>query len=207
MPHGPSFWFDTRIYLAVAAALLVIIVFYNPYVAVLGAILLAALYAYGHERHIQQQRALSSYLYSMTHNIEQGSSHALKNLPLVMIIVDRKGLLYWYNDVLTEWFDEEIKVGHSIFQLCPSLPLEKNWGKSGQEIFSENDRYYEIIYKPVEYANDEMELMIFYISDITACEKIKIRSQDAVPVMVYIQIDNYNDVLEGLSENQGSCVL
>ena len=207
MPHGPSFWFDTRIYLAVAAALLVIIVFYNPYVAVLGAILLAALYAYGHERHIQQQRALSSYLYSMTHNIEQGSSHALKNLPLVMIIVDRKGLLYWYNDVLTEWFDEEIKVGHSIFQLCPSLPLEKKWGKSGQEIFSENDRYYEIIYKPVEYANDEMELMIFYISDITACEKNKIRSQDAVPVMVYIQIDNYNDVLQGLSENQRTSVL
>lgn len=207
MPHGPSFWFDTRIYLAVAAALLVIIVFYNPYVAVLGAVLLAALYAYGHERHIQQQRALSKYLYNMTHNIEQGSSHALKNLPLVMVIVDRKGNLYWYNDVLTEWFDDEIKVGHSIFQVCPSLPLEKNWGKSGQEIFSESDKYYEIIFKPVEYADDQMELMIFYISDITACERIKNRSLDAVPVMMYIQIDNYNDVLQGLSENQRTSVL
>ena len=207
MPHGPSFWFDTRIYLAVAAALLVIIVFYNPYVAILGAILLAALYAYGHERHIQQQRALSKYLYNMTHNIEQGSSHALQNLPLVMIIVDRQGNLYWYNDVLTEWFDDEIKVGHSILLLCPSLPLEKNWGKSGQEIFNEDDRYYEIIYKPVEYAGNEMELMIFYISDITACEKLKLRSLEAVPVMVYIQIDNYNDVLQGLSENQRTSVL
>lgn len=207
MPHGPSFWFDTRIYLAVAAALLVIIVFYNPYVAILGAILLAALYAYGHERHIQQQKALSRYLYSMTHNIEQGSSHALKNLPLVMIIVDRRGSLYWYNDVLTEWFDDEIKIGHSIFLLCPSLPLEKNWGKSGQEIFSENDKYYEVIYKPVEYADDETELMIFYMSDITTCEKNKNKSLDAVPVMIYIQIDNYNDVLQGLSENQRTSVL
>lgn len=207
MPNGPSFWFDTRIYLAVAAALLVIIVFYNPYVAILGAILLGALYLYGHERHIQQQRALSSYLYSMTHNIEQGSSHALKNLPLVMIIVDRTGRLYWYNDVLTEWFDEEIKVGHSILGLCPSLPLEKNWGKSGQEIFCADDKYYQIIYKPVDYEADNVELMIFYISDITACEKVKVKSLDAAPVMITIQIDNYDDVLQGLSENQRTSVL
>jgi len=207
MPNGPSFWFDTRIYLAVAAALLVIIVFYNPYLSILGAILLGALYLYGHERHIQQQRDLSSYLYNMTHNIEQGSSHALKNLPLVMIIVDRTGRLHWYNDVLTEWFDEEIKVGHSILVLCPSLPLEKNWGKSGQEIFSDDDKYYQIVYKPVDHETDNVELMIFYISDITACEKVKVKSLDAAPVMVNIQIDNYDDVLQGLSENQRTSVL
>ena len=208
MPNGPSFWFDTRIYLAVAAALLVIIVFYNPYVAALGAILLGALYSYSRERHLQQQQALSSYLYSMTHNIEQGSSHALKNLPLVMIIVDRKGRLYWYNDVLTEWFqEEEVKVGHSILVLCPSLPLEKNWGKSGREVFTADDKYYQIIYKPVDYIADEMELMIYYISDITASEKIKVECQEAVPVIAYIQIDNYDDVLQGLNENQRTSVL
>jgi len=207
MPNGPSFLFDTRIYLAVAAALLVIIVFYNPYVAIIGAILLGVLYLYGHERHIQQQKALSSYLYSMTHNIEQGSSYALKKLPLVMIIVDRQGRLYWYNDVLTEWFDEEIKIGHSILGLCPSLPLEKNWGQSGQEIFSAEDKYYQVIYKPVDYAADNIELMIFYISDVTASEKVKVESLDAVPVIAYIQIDNYDDVLQGLSENQRTSVL
>jgi len=208
MPNGPSFWFDTRIYLAVAGALLVIIVFYNPYVAALGAILLVALYSYGRERHLQQQRALSSYLYNMTHNIEQGSSHALKNLPLVMIIVDRKGRLHWYNEVLTEWFEpEEIKVGHSILVLCPSLPLEKNWGKSGREVFTVDDKYYQTIYKPVEQIADDMELMIFYISDITASEKIKVECQDAVPVMAYIQIDNYDDVLQGLNESQRTSVL
>ena len=207
MPQGPSFWFDTRIYLAVAAALLVIIVFYNPYVAVLGAILLAALYAYGRERHIQQQRAFSSYLYNMTNNIEQGCAYALKSLPLVIMIVDRQGRLYWYNDVLIEWLNEEIKVGHSIFELYPSLPLEKSWGKSGQEVFNDDGKYYEINYKPVDYMADDAELMIFYMGDITACEKVKVKCLESLPVMVYIQIDNYDDVLQGLSENQRASVL
>jgi len=207
MPNGPSFWLDTRIYLAVAAVLLVIIVFYNPYVAILGAILLVALYLYGHERHLQQQQALSNYLYNMTHNIEQGSGYALKNLPLAMIIVNRQGRLYWYNEVLTQWFDEEIKVGHSILELCPSFPVEKNWEKTGEDIFSDHDKYYQIICKPLEYAVDDNELMIFYISDITTCETVKIKALEAVPVMVYIQIDNYDDVLQGLSENQRTSVL
>jgi len=207
MPNGPSFWFDTRIYLAVATALLVIIVFYNPYVAILGAIVLGALYLYGRERHMQQQKELSSYLYSMSQNIEQGSLYALHNLPMAMMIVDRQGQLYWYNEVLTQWFTEEIKVGHSIATLYPALPIEKNWGKSGQEVFAVEDKYYQATYRPVDYVVDNIDLMILYISDISDCEKVKAQSSEAVPALAYIQIDNYDDVLQGLSENQRTSVL
>jgi uncharacterized membrane-anchored protein len=47
MLHGPSFWFDTRIYLSVTAALLVVVAYYNHYFAVLGLIILVALYYIG----------------------------------------------------------------------------------------------------------------------------------------------------------------
>lgn len=207
MPQGPSFWFDTRIYLAVAAALLVVIVFYNPYVAVLGAILLGSLYLYGRERHIERQKALNSYLYTMSHSIEQGASYALKNLPLVMIIINREGKLYWYNDVLAEWFDDKIKIGQSIITVCHDFPLDKIWGKSGREVFTTQDKYYQIIYEPVDEQMEDIELMLVYISDITASEKVKVECMNSVPVLVYIQIDNYDDVLQGISESQRTSVL
>jgi c-di-AMP phosphodiesterase-like protein len=207
MPQGPSLWFDTRIYLAVAAALLIVIVFYNPYVAVLGAILLGSLYLYGRERHIERQKALNSYLYTMSHSIEQGASYALKNLPLVMIIINQEGKLYWYNDVLTEWFNPETKIGQSILTVCPDLPLDKIWGRSGREVFTSGDKYYQVIYEPVEDDAEETELMLAYISDITSSEKIKVECIESVPVMVYIQIDNYDDVLQGISESQRTSVL
>jgi c-di-AMP phosphodiesterase-like protein len=207
MPQGPSFWFDTRIYLAVATALLVVIVFYNPYVAVLGAILLVSLYLYGRERHKERQKALDNYLYTMSHCIEQGASYALKSLPLVMMIINQEGKLFWYNDVLAEWFDDEVQVGQSITTLCPDLPLDKIWGKSGREVFTTEDKYYQIIYEPVNDDSEDVELMIAYISDITASEKVKVECIDSVPVMAYIQIDNYDDVLQGLSESQRTSVL
>lgn len=207
MPQGPSFWFDTRIYLAVATALLVVIVFYNPHVAVLGAILLCSLYLYGRERHRERQKALDSYLYTMSNCVEEGASYALKNLPLVMMIIDKEGKLYWHNDVLPEWFDDNVQLGQSILTVCPAFPLDKIWGKSGREVFGTEDTYYQIIHEPVKYALQEEELTIAYMSDITASEQVRIESLEAVPVMAYIQIDNYDDVLQGLSESQRTSVV
>lgn len=207
MPQGPSFWFDTRLYLTVAAALLAVIVFYNPYVAVLGAILLGVLYLYGRERYLQQQRALNNYLFTMTHNIEQGSAYALSNLPLAMLIVDSKGILYWYNEMLNELLAVEAEVGHSVLEICPSLPLEKMWGKSGREVFFASDKYFQVNYKPLDYASDNKELMILYISDVSASERAKVQCENSMPVLTYIQIDNYDDVLQGLTENQRTSVL
>jgi c-di-AMP phosphodiesterase-like protein len=207
MPQGPSFWFDTRIYLAVATALLVVIVFYNPYVAVLGAILLVSLYLYGRERHIERQKELDSYLYTMSHCIEQGASYALKSLPLVMMIIDKEGKLYWFNDVLMEWFEDEVSLGQSIMTICPEFPLDKVWGKPGREEFATEDHYYQIIHEPIENGFENMDLTIAYISDITVSEKARAESADSVPVMAYIQIDNYDDVLQGLTESQRTSVL
>lgn len=207
MPQGPSFWFDTRIYLAVATALLVVIIFYNPYVAVLGAILLGSLYLYGRERHIERQKDLNNYLDTMSHSVEQGASYALKNLPLVMTIIDQEGKLFWYNDVLKEWFTDELKIGESILTIFPELPLDKIWGRSGREVFVAEDKYYQMIYEPVDDGIENEELMIAYISDITASEKVKVECIDSVPVMAYVQIDNYDDVLQGLNENQRTSVL
>jgi c-di-AMP phosphodiesterase-like protein len=207
MPQGPSFWFDIRIYLAVSAALLVVIVFYNPYVAVLGGILLGALYLYGRERYIEQQKALWSYLDVMTHNVEKGAEYALRNLPLAMLIVDAQGRLYWYNDVVNEWFGGQIVVGGVITEFCPELPLGKIWGQSGQELFYSDEKYYLAIFRPLEAKSEHGQLMILYISDITASEKVKVQSIAAMPALAYIQIDNYDDVLQGINETQRTAVL
>ncbi len=207
MPQGPSFWFDTSIYLAVATALLVVIVFYNPYVAVLGAILLSSLYLYGRERHKERQKALDSYLYTMSNCIEEGASYALKNLPLVMMIIDKEGKLYWHNDVLIDWFGDEVELGESIMGICPEFPLDKVWGKSGREVFLAEDKYYDVIHEPIIHKMDHEELIIAYISDITASEKVRVECVNSVPVMAYIQIDNYDDVLQGLSEGQRTSIV
>lgn len=203
MPQGPSFWFDTRIYLVVATMLLLVIVFYNKYVAVLGAILLAALYLYSRERHNEQQKALSAYLDTMVHNVEEITTYALKKLPLAMVIIDGEGQIKWCNSAMFEWTGNSLKAGDPILEVWPELPLNELWGEFGKTVFRSADKYYQVLYKPLENPHAD-NLMVLYVSDITYCEEARAQCNAAMPVLAYIQIDNYDDVLQGLTDNQRS---
>ncbi|WP_312515275.1 DHH family phosphoesterase [Anaerospora sp.] len=207
MPQGPSFWFDTRIYLAVVAALLLIVAFYNQYVAVLGIVLLYALYLYGRDRHWERRKALTQYIESMAYTLDQASTYALQNLPLAIAIVDEEGQLYWSNSVLAEWFGD-VHTGQSLFDALPTLEAEKIWGKYGIVTERSGLKHYQIIHKPLEA--EEMggrPFLILYISDITRTETIKAECQGAMPAFAYIQIDNYDDVLKGLTDTQRTAIL
>ncbi|MCX7779430.1 MAG: DHH family phosphoesterase [Negativicutes bacterium] len=206
MAQGPSFWFDTRIYLAVSAALLVVIGFYNHYAAVLGAILLYVLYLYGRERQLERQKALTAYLESMTHHIDQASYYALQNLPLAIAIVDQTGAIHWSNSVLSDWADQEILPGQAIQDIWPEMPLAKMQDQAGMEIVHFGPKHYQIIFKPVVDYHAEQKLMILYITDITSTETVREECLGARPVIAHIQIDNYDDVLKGLSESQRTAI-
>lgn len=201
MPQGPSFWFDTRIYLLVAALLLLVIVFYNKYVAVLGAILLAALYLYGRERHKEQQKALNAFLDTMVHNVEEITTYALKNLPMAMIIIDADCRLKWCNSTFFNWVENGIKAEDSILKIWPEMPFDEIWGQNGHTVFKAGDKYYQVIHKPLENPSAD-NLMVLYVTDISYCEETRAACRAAMPVIAYIQVDNYDDVLQGLSDNQ-----
>ncbi len=205
MPQGPSFWFDTHVFLAVAVALLMVIAFYNQYVALLGIILLGALYIYGRKRSAEQQKELNVYLNAMTHNIDQATFYALQNLPVAIALVDKEAHLHWFNKVLADWMGDKIEQGQSVLKMWPEMPLEQMWEKSGQHIMYTDGGHYQVIYKTL--ADTAQQLMILYITDITAQEKLRLKCSGAMPVMAHIQIDNYDDVLHGLNENQRTALL
>lgn len=207
MGQGPSFWFDTRVYLAVSAALLAVIVFYNKYVAVIGAILLYALYLYGRERHLERQRAMNAYIDTMTQYVGQASVYALQSLPLAIAIVDEQGNLHWHNSVLADWAGAELAPGDNLTKAWPQIELGHLWGKAGLETFHAGEKHFQVVYKPLAGAPSGESLMILCITDVTASETVRMRYQGSMPVLAYIQIDSYGDVLQGLSEGQRSSIL
>lgn len=203
MPQGPSFWFDTRIYLAVTAALVLLISYYNPYAAALGAVLLYVLYLYGRERYTVRQREVKTYLETMGRCVDTVTAQVFNKLPLAIVIIDDQGLIHWRNNVLVEWLTEPVELGQSLVKIWPTLPLDKIVGKEGQTKFAAGARYYEIIYRVAE----ETELTVLYLSDVTEFEVDKEASSRSQTVLAYIQIDNYSDALTGLTESQRTAIL
>lgn len=208
MYRGPYFWFDVRVYLAVATALLVVIVYYNYYVAALGAVLLYVLYLYGRERQVEQQKQIKAYLDTMSNHVDKASVYALQNLPLAIAIIDEAGMLYWHNGVMANWAGEKVIQGESLSKAWPELSLNEMWGQSGVKIVQAKGKHYQVISKPLsEPMPDKQKLMILYITDITSIETVRDRYHQAMPVLAHIQIDNYDDVLKGLNEAQRTSIL
>lgn len=202
MPQGPSFWFDTRIYLAVTAILLIIIGYYNPYAAALGAVLLYALYLYGRERYSARQKAVSDYLETIGRCVDSAAAQAFQNLPLAIVIIDQQGNIEWRNDLLSEWVAESTEPGQSLAKIWPALPIEKLTDKDGQIRFEADNHYFDVIYRAVDQTRT-----VLYIADVTGQEADKMASCQVQTVLAYIQIDNYDDALTGLSESQRTTIL
>ena len=63
-----------------------------------------------------------------------------------------------------------------------------------------------VIYRPVN-TDDDSHLMTLYIYDISEYERFKLDTAMRTMVFGYIQIDNYDDVMQGLSEAQRTSIL
>ncbi|MBP1764923.1 MAG: phosphoesterase RecJ domain protein [Firmicutes bacterium] len=201
-----SFWLDIRFFVAIAAMMLIVIVFYNQVMAALGIILLSIVYFDGRKRYLKRQEALTEYLESLTKHVDQASCHALQQLPVAMAIVDNGGKLYWLNKLMVSWGNGQLAVGQPIQMLWPNLGVEQMIGKAGMEILHHGDRHYQVIYRPLEQNNLEDKRVILYVTDITPSETVQPECHAAMPVLAYIQIDNYGDVLQGLTENQRTAI-
>lgn len=203
MPQGPSFWFDTRVYLTVTAVFLLIISYYNPYAAFLGAILLYVLYLYGRERHTSRQREVHAYLEDMGRCLDTTAAQIFDTFPMAIVIVDDQGTIQWRNAMLVKWINEAADPGQSLAKIWPTLPLDKIAGKDGKFQFEVNLRHYEMIHRVAT----ETALTVLYIADITEAEADKQACTYVQPVLAYIQIDNYNDAVTGLTESQRTAIL
>lgn len=207
MSQGPSSWFDTRIYLVVTAAMLLVIMFYNIYLAAVGLIILYVLYLYGRERYTQRQQELSIYIDSMMRHLDQAAYYALQELPVGIMVINDNGDICWNNNIITEWLGENFNREKSFTQLWPDLSLEKIMAKPGQGIFKIGYKHFQIIHMPLEAQQDSAKLALLYFTDVTAMQVLREKCQGAMPVLAYVQIDNYADALKGLTDSQRTTVL
>ncbi len=206
MPGKLSLWVDICITMIVSILLLVIMLQYDWYIAVGGIMLWCCLFLYLKERSQERRRVLWSYYENVIKNVNELSNYALENLPQVIMVINKDMRLEWYNHELQRWLKHPPEIGSFVTDMWPNMPVDNIWGRNGQCIFSQDDKFYMVTHRPVATAEDA-ELMTLYIYDVTPYERFKLETAMRTPIFGYIQIDNYDDVMQGLSEAQRTSIL
>lgn len=206
MPQNASVWVDLRIYLIVVVGLLIVIMFYNKYVAVVGFALLIALFIYGRERCRNRQRELEEYYQNVVKNINVLTNYAVDCLPLAILVVSSDGRLKWGNNELTNWLGAKPEAGTLVKSFWEKIVIEPVWGKDGSYAFSQGEKFFHVRHRRILTVDDERGLMALYVMDITELEHLKRENTLKKTVLSYIQIDNYDEVFQGLSEAQRTAI-
>lgn len=205
MPGKLSMWIDIGITLIASLILLVILLQYNWYIFCGGLILWLCIFFFLKERCQDRRQKLKNYYEDVIKNVNELSNYALEKLPQVIIIINKDGQIEWYNHELSRWLGDSPEIGEIISNIWSNFPLDNIWSRNGSCVFSQDNKFYKIQYRTIETA--EYPLMSVYINDISDFERFKLETAMRTMTFGYIQIDNYDDVMQGLSEAQRTSIL
>jgi c-di-AMP phosphodiesterase-like protein len=153
-----------------------------------------------------RQRRIESFLArriaELTASMERADFFALSELPIAVAAFDGKGRLRWRNKACESWFpcDQALL---DVEHILPGVSLEKFEQGNAETPYAREGKYYRIAYRSEFLDEAETDrLLLFYMTDVTQYENMKEKFDDSRLAVAYLQFDNYNNVLKGLSDSQ-----
>lgn len=165
------------------------------------------------ERCRDRQEKFERYFREVASNVNAVSNYAIENLPQAVLIVDAEGHLQWANAALDDYVGRHLEQGTLVADFWPNLPVHSVWGTSGEAVFTHGEAHYKAEHRPIPIADAAgvlsapEGLMAFYVMDITALEHLQQEYQGSRMVLAYIEIDNFDEVLQGLMESERTALL
>jgi len=207
MPRNLSAWIDLTIHLIVMLVLIGVLSYYNSYLAAIAMMVWVSLASFARERCRDRSRRFDRYFRNVVSNISEMMNYAVENLPQAILIVDEDGRLQWCNDRITEFLGEKPEQDTLIGDFWPGLTLESIWDTEGEMVFAQDDKHYLVKYRPVKTIVHQAPLLALYVRDVTKVEQLKQEYRMSRAVVAYIQIDNYDEVTQGLNEADRTTLL
>lgn len=207
MPRNLSAWIDICVCLGVVLLLVVILAAYNPYLGSMCFLLWVCLLYFGRERCLDRSMKVGQYFRNVIRNVNEVKNYAVEKLPQAVLVVDSDGRLQWFNNELENLVGIKPELGLDIKDFWPGIILTPIWGTEGEYVFTHEDHSYKVYYRPVSTNDDVKGLMALYVMDDTDYEQLKKNYAMSRPVLCYIQIDNYDEVFQGLSDGEKTGLL
>ena len=208
MPRNLSAWIDLTIHLIVMLALALVTYCYNSYVGAAALLLWAFLVAFAWERCRDRERRFERYCMSVIRNVNNVMNYAVDSLPQAILLVNRDGHLEWCNRQLAASLGGvKPEQGTPVVDFWPKFNLEAVWGDEGEYRLAHEGRSYRIHHRMVPTPPQMDPLMALYVEDETEFADLEHRFRASRTALLYIQLDNYDEIMQGQSEAEKSMLL
>lgn len=207
MPRNLNAWLDICFILFAALILTGILAFYNLFVGTVAGVVWLCLLFFARERCLCRSEEFDHYCHTVISNVNSVANYALEQMPQIILMTDQAGRVQWFNKELEKHIDTEPAYNMAVSDFWPELDLETIWGRTGTLVFVHENIHYHTIHRPVTTKESACGLMALYIQDASALEILKRIHADSRTTLMYVQIDNYNDVLQGLNDTEQNSLI
>lgn len=147
------------------------------------------------------------FMEDMDDSLLTASQSSLLNMPVATLVLDNDGKVIWYNSRFKEALDVE---GDILGKDITKLFMGWDWNKIKQdteEYFSESlhEQYFKV-YK-TKGKNEDGEIYTLYFYNDTEFRALEQRYEDDTPVLVYVQVDDFDEVLGSAREGRSPFII
>ncbi|WP_315003990.1 DHH family phosphoesterase [uncultured Selenomonas sp.] len=207
MPRNLSAWVDLTIHLIVMLALALVTFCYSTFVGAAALLLWAVLAAFAWERCHDRERRFERYCMGIIRNVNEVMNYAVDGLPQAILLVNQEGHLEWCNHQLGDALGEKPEPGTAVADFWPHFDLASIWGTEGEHRFSHAGHSYRVYHRMVAESYHSEPLVALYVEDETEYAALEKRYDGSRTALLYIQIDNYDEIMQGQSETEKSMLL
>lgn len=195
---------NTNIYLWIIGILVALIAQYNIIIFIVGALLLIYLIFYKVSSTYQSEKKWEEIIENLTLNIDAATQNILLDLPFPLLIIKENGEITWYNSYFRKICKQESNIiSMTIDELFQDMNIQKikeittNKESLTYELGEETYKIYSNFIENMK----KQDIIMLYWLNVTEYEIIKQNYIDDKPVIAYIQIDNYDEVIQASSDN------
>lgn len=207
MPRNLSAWMDLTIHLVVMLVLVGVLAYYNSYMGAIAAVVWVALASFARERCRDRSRRFERYCRDVISNVSEMMNYAVERLPQAILIVSEDHRLQWCNERMKEYIGHMPEQDTDIRDFWPGVILKAVWGTEGEYVFTHEEKYFHVKHRPIKLAPHQPELMALFVQDVSGVEHLRNEYLMSRTVLIYIQIDNYDEVMQGLNEAERTSLL
>ena len=230
MPRNLSAWPDAVINLAVMSVMVVIISHYDRILGAMACLAWVLLIWFAYIRRKDREKKFQDYCENVIGNFNDMMYYAMTKLPEGIIVVDEGGRLQWCNAIMQDFAEVIPQQGmdiaefwdglipEEILSLAPNgnepAPMEGEYKvkslrhtKTADGEVEEFYRYFLVKYRHLQANDDYSRMVVLFAHEITLYEELKIEYAQSRTALIYVQVDNYDEVTQGLNEAERTSLM
>lgn len=192
-------WHGYHAYIALFIMLVftVIMGFYSIFLCIAAAILTVGLAVYLIMAERAFRKEFKEYVNTLSYRFKKSGTDIVHELPFGIVLYQNNYEIEWHNPFVAKLFEAEQLQGELVTQLIPALTQVK---EKDQPIIAHHQ------HRTIKLIHREQERII-YIFDITEQYELEKKYDDERIALGILMIDNFEEVAQGLDDQQRSILL